>query len=453
MENKDEDKKLNIKVINTSFIDYFGDLYEQIYDKDSGETFFTKYNKFSKDIEEVIEQVEIDNNIYKPINNDFVKKEFIYLPSKVEEYDTLSTLLQLIQQYIHKYLDITEFGEVLSSYYVLLSWIYDNFEAIPYLRFIGDYGTGKSRALKVVGSICYKPIFAGGAITPSPIFRLIEQFKGTLVIDEADFSFSNHFAEIVKILNCGYQKGLPVLRTEGDKKKEPTAFNVFSPKLIATRESFKDLALESRCLTEQMKGNPRQDIPYQLPKEFEKEALYLRNMLLMFRFRHYNEIEIDENLRIQGVEARINQITMPILAIIEDDNERKRIRDFIIKYDRDLKNKRADEIPALILSTITKLNYNGIILTYKNIAEEVNKERDEKNGEFKITPARIGRINNSVLNFEHKLVNGRTQIIWNEEVAKSLFNRYGLNFDEVKNGSLSEDAEEGSTSSTNSTEL
>lgn len=453
MENKNEDKKSEANIVNVSFIEYLGDLYEQVYDKNTGETFFIKYNKFSKEIEEVAEQVEADDIIYRPINNDFVKKEFILLPSETREYGTLPALLQSIQQYIHKYLDITEFGEILSSYYVLLSWIYDNFETIPYLRFIGDYGTGKSRALKVIGSICYKPIFAGGAITPSPIFRLIEQFKGTLVIDEADFSFSDHFAEIVKILNCGYQKGLPVLRTEGDRNKVPTAFNVFSPKLIATRESFKDLALESRCLTEQMKGNPRRDIPYQLPKEFYKETLELRNMLLMFRFKYYGEIEIDENLRIDGVEARINQIIMPILAIIEDENERKRLRDFIIKYDSDLKNKRADEIPALILSIITKLNHNGIVLTYKNIAGEVNKERDEKNGEFKITPAKIGRINNSVLDFEHKLINGRTQLIWNEEIAKNLCNRYGLNFDEIKNGSLSGDTEEDLISSTNSTEL
>ena len=48
MENKNEDKKPDVKIINTSFIDYLGDLYEQVYDKDTGETFFIKYNKFIK---------------------------------------------------------------------------------------------------------------------------------------------------------------------------------------------------------------------------------------------------------------------------------------------------------------------------------------------------------------------------------------------------------------------
>ena len=458
MENENQNKR----IIFTSFVEYLGELYEQVYDPASEETYFLKFNKFGE-LEELgnegLEEVIIDDLIFKPIGNDFVKKKFILLPSEAKEYGDIKTLLQIIQKYIHKYLDISEFGEVLASYYVLLSWVYDNFEAIPYLRFIGDYGTGKSRALKVIGNICYKPIFAAGATTPSPIFRLIEQFKGTLVIDEADFSNSDHYSEIIKILNCGYQKNMPVLRTEGDKKKEPTAFDVFAPKVIATRQSFKDLALESRCLTEQMKGNPRPDIPYQLPKDFEKEALEIRNMLLLFRFRKYGEIILDENLRIPEVEPRINQIVMPILAIIEEDKEKERIKEFIREYDRRLKNTRSDELPAQILSAIVKVKQEGGDLAYKSIAEKINEERDEKTGEYKISPAKIGRVNNAVLGFDHKLINGRTHLIWDENIAKSLCKRYGLEFEEIKkeNNDLIPDIPEillkNSTSSTNSTEL
>ena len=77
----------------------------------------------------------------------------------------------------------------------------------------GDYGSGKTRALLTIGSLCYKGFFASGASTVSPIFHTLDAFRGTLIFDEADFRFSDERAEIVKILNNGNVSGLPVLRT------------------------------------------------------------------------------------------------------------------------------------------------------------------------------------------------------------------------------------------------
>ena len=77
------------------------------------------------------------------------------------------------------------FQEIL-AHYVLFSWIYDSFHEVPYLRFQGDFGTGKTRALLVAGSLCYKPFFASGASTVSPLFHILDAFRGTLILDEAD---------------------------------------------------------------------------------------------------------------------------------------------------------------------------------------------------------------------------------------------------------------------------
>ena len=55
----------------------------------------------------------------------------------------------------------------------------------------------------------------------------------------------------------------PVLRSEGNKNGEfePKAYNVFSPKILATRKAFADVALESRCITERVRPKDRKDIP------------------------------------------------------------------------------------------------------------------------------------------------------------------------------------------------
>jgi len=159
---------------------------------------------------------------------------------------------------------------------------------LPYLRLRGDPGSGKTRFLLTVGSLCYKPIFTRGASTVSPLFRILDAFRGSLIIDEGDFRLSDERAEIVKILNNGNARGFPVLRTEVSRQREfdPRAYAVFGPKLVATRGYFEDRALESRCLTEEMgQSRLREDIPINLTSAHKEEALGLRNKLLLFPFR------------------------------------------------------------------------------------------------------------------------------------------------------------------------
>src|SRR5665213_4224704 len=144
----------------------------------------------------------------------------------------------------------------IAAHYVLLTWVHDAFNELPYLRFQGAYGTGKTRALLAIGSLCYKAFFASGASPVSPIFHVLEAFGATLVLDEADLRFSDATADLTKILNNGSTKGLPVLRTMTNRHREfnPQAFKVFGPKIIAMREGFADEALESRFLTESTGG-------------------------------------------------------------------------------------------------------------------------------------------------------------------------------------------------------
>jgi hypothetical protein len=192
----------------------------------------------------------------------------------------------------------------IASYYVLFSWISDGFNELPYLRLRGDYGSGKTRFLLTVGSLCYKPIFASGASTVSPIFHILDAFHGTLIIDDGDFRWSDEKADIVKILNNGNVRGIPVLCTEVSAQREfnPRAFQVFGPKLVATRGYYADRALESRFITEEMgSGRLRTDIPINLPSTYREEALRIRNKLLLYRFRNLGRVSVDPRLIDHGL--------------------------------------------------------------------------------------------------------------------------------------------------------
>jgi len=101
---------------------------------------------------------------YSPTNN-LLQHDVVLLPSEPEEYGSEEVLVNEIQAFIHRYVDVSPLFEKLASYYVLFSWVYDGFNELPYLRLRGDPGSGKTRFLQTVGALCYKPIFASGAST------------------------------------------------------------------------------------------------------------------------------------------------------------------------------------------------------------------------------------------------------------------------------------------------
>lgn len=289
--------------------------------------------------------------------NNLLKHGALLLPSAVAEYASEAELLAEIKEYIARYVALPSDALDLSAAYILLSWVYDAFNEVPYLRYRGDYGTGKSRALVVIGSLCHKAFFASGASTVSPIFHTQDLFKGTLVFDEADFRFSDEKAELVKILNNGNVKGFPVLRTQVTQRKEfdPRAFTIFGPKIIGMRRSYDDRALESRFLTVEMEPGRADGVPINLPDSQKDEALALRNKLLMYRLRNRLSIRLDPALADTRLEPRMNQILLPLLSVAPSEDVRSSIREMARALQAGIISDRGTSTEGQALSVLGRL--------------------------------------------------------------------------------------------------
>lgn len=298
-----------------------------------------------------------------PATNNLIKHGVVVFAENPEPYDSVEQLIYDIQAYIYRYVDISDHFREIASYYVLLTWIYDAFNELPYLRLRGDYGSGKTRALFVIGSLCNKAFFASGASTVSPIFHTLDTFRGTLIFDEADFRFSDEKSELVKIFNNGNVRGFPVLRTAMTAQREfnPQAFNVYGPKVVAMRKAFEDSALESRFLTEEMgQRSLRRDIPINLPDIQKYEAKLLRNQLLMYRFNMLHDIKIDVTLADSSLSPRLNQILMPLLSIIKDESLRNGIREAVRSFDQKLYAERSSSMEAGVLEILQSMYSRGV---------------------------------------------------------------------------------------------
>lgn len=303
------------------------------------------------------EQLDLKGERLVPIPADhaLIRHQVVLLPKTPEPYGSDAELVTAIRTHIHQYVDLDPTFEAIAAHYVLLSWVYDAFNELPYLRLRGDYGTGKTRALLIIGALMYRPFFASGASTVSPIFHTLEQFRGSLVLDEADFRFSDEKSDLVKILNNGTVRGMPVLRTMLNARREftPAAFHVFGPKLVASRMTYSDVALESRFITEIMGLRPMHpDIPINLPDAARVEAAELRDKLLMFRFTNRNRVRIDPDLLRPDLEARASQVLAPLLSLIPDGELRAAILDRAGNDQRSARSSRGLSIEAHLVEAV-----------------------------------------------------------------------------------------------------
>lgn len=420
---KDKPDKKEIK--KTAFYETDTDLYEQVIGPG-----FAIYNKDTHRISYQSKK-EFPDFTLTPLNSKAVDTGLISLPTEATEYNTTEELLEEIKQFIHDYLDISDEMLQFASYYVLLSWIYDRVNTVCYLRALGDTGSGKTRYLDTIGKLCYKATSISGAATAAPIFRLLEVWKGTLIIDEADFGKSDTYADIIKILNTGFEKGKPVIRCSKDDPNDIEIHRVYGPKLLSSRYSYEDKALESRCLTERMQQTNR-DIPINLNKQFYDRAQTLRNKLLMYRFNNYASINANEyELKIEGIEPRLRQATNSFSMLFKDNEVmKKQFEEFIHVYQADLVEERSTSLEGTVVLAINYYIEKGDEWIYSSkltdfINDGIQNQKDKLNNK------KIGLVLKSLgFNTQQKRVGGRNVRVlkFDEDLLKNVFTRYVPNY-------------------------
>lgn len=332
-----------------------GRLIELVYDREQGATGFAMSDDGDVTFVDAVDLPTGGRLVPIAAENNLIRHHVVMLPARPVAFESVATLTAEIEVHLSRYVDLSPSFLKIASTYILLSWVYDAFNELPYLRLRGEPGSGKTRALIAIGSLCYKAFFASGASTVSPIFHSLDMFRGTLIFDEADFRFSDEKAELIKIFNNGNVRGFPVLRASMLPKREfdPQAFMVFGPKIVAMRHAFADPALESRFITEEMGQRPlRSDIPINLPDIQEAEAEQLRNKLLHYRFQYLDGLAINPLLADPNLTPRLNQILIPLLSIVEDQGVRGHIVTAANDLDRALKNERAATPEARLLEVL-----------------------------------------------------------------------------------------------------
>jgi hypothetical protein len=350
---------------------------------------------------EVIDRMETEKKIWAPDYDlkPFLETGCLFLPSAawVSSVPTV-TLLDEIKTFLLRYLFVpTDWVEPIALY-LMMTWVYDRFTAVPYLRFLGEPGTGKTRSLEVCAALAYRGLKISGNITGPALFRSIEMVRGTVALDEADFKDSEEWNDIIKVVNCGYKAGIPVFRCEGFNHT-PRPFYVYGPKIISTRQRFEDHATETRCLTfETQEVKIPGHIPYQIPTSFYVDTLALRNKLLRWRFENFHLIDAQaQESRVRDLAPRLGEIGISLCAIAPPGEILNRLIRFLTNYDLESKEGSDKALVTQALEQIGAGLPGGIrTATVGRIAIEANKLAVSL-GKPEMTAKRVGGILRSSL--------------------------------------------------------
>jgi hypothetical protein len=331
------------------------------YDPELDQTFFAV--RFPDGhVEDRLERVKIQDRKYLPMpTNTIIRKRVILLPSEMSELTGEGDLLFAIKAHNARYFDFgaDETFEQLCMIYPFFTYLARQFRTVPYLRALGDYGTGKSRLLKTIGPICYQPIMTNAGSSASSLFRILDLFtNSTLVLDEADFNNSDEASMIAKILNGGNEKGQPILRSEKNAlgNFDAAAFDVFGPKIIGMRKDFQDQATASRCLTKEMLPiQPHPRIPLDLPpvEAYEKECLGIRNALFTYMMHNMQkDCQVDLGSIDRAMDSRTAQVTVSLLTVMKSETGRDLVKQYLKNVTEERKGERYATFTARVLEGI-----------------------------------------------------------------------------------------------------
>lgn len=366
-------KKKDSDTIEKSFFVDDQYIYEQIFDKVHK---FCRCDRKTKEISYVYE-INSEEGLIVPIPGEEVEKLVILLPKRAKAYNSVAELDAKIEAHIFKWLDVDPTYRRFATWNIRFSWLYDKFNTLNYTRALGDTGVGKSRFLNVLGDISYKPMKIAGALTSAPIFRIINKWKGTLCIDECDQKDSDEANAFIKIMNCGYERGMSIVRCDRDDPNKLNFFDVFCPKVVTTRTRFMDKATESRCMTKIMTQTSRKDIPDILTKKYEKEAEELREMLLYYRLQNYDIVDSEAGMDIDlsMYEPRLRQVNRSFLGLFcHDPKEVERFKEYLTEYQKEIIEERSESYEGGIVNAIANLVANAHPqITPTKIAEYINE--------------------------------------------------------------------------------
>lgn len=170
-----------------------------------------------------------------------------------------AALLDQITATVRRFIICSQETAQAVSLWVALTWFVDVVQVAPLAVITApEKRCGKSMLLFLMGRMVPRPIMAS-SISPSALFRSIDAWKPTLLIDEVDACLKGN-EELRGVLNAGHTRDSAfVIRCVGDDHK-PQQFNVWGCKVLSGIGHVADTLMDRSIILELRRKLPHESV-------------------------------------------------------------------------------------------------------------------------------------------------------------------------------------------------
>jgi putative DNA primase/helicase len=168
-------------------------------------------------------------------------------------------LLTEISSIIHRFIVCGNETADAAALWIAMTWFMDVVQVAPLAVITApEKRCGKTQLLTVLNRLVCKPLAASN-ITPAAVFRAIDAWQPTLLIDEAD-AFMRENEELRGLINCGHTRDSAYTVRIVGPEFTPKQFNVWGAKAISGIGHLADTLMDRAIVLELRRKLPTESV-------------------------------------------------------------------------------------------------------------------------------------------------------------------------------------------------
>jgi hypothetical protein len=369
-------------------------------------------------------RIKVEEQVFAPLEGDELTRH-VRFAQFCDLYVSASILLQKIDSFLSRCLDLDAGHRFLLACFVLSTWVVDRLPIAPILSVVGLSQSGKTTALNALYLLCRRSLITSD-ISSAAFKRVCDRLIPTIFIDNA--ATAGQERKLIHLLRSGATPGF--VGSRGTQ-----SYRTYGAKVVSWTELPDDDALNSQSIIIPMQESSRTDLKRTTDAEMVILADVLQGQLLNYRLRKLNTLQVPRTPGANKLRPRKRDLYEALAFPIADDPDAcVRLLECMLQQ-HELHRLSLPPKHATVLETLFQLIHlhpEQGTLSFSDLAKNVNLNLERTGERFRLTGKGVGTALTSLGLFpaRNRISSGTVSCLDRAERKRihDLVSRHGIEF-------------------------